>query len=383
MFTASQTTTSAADIRIRNTVIALALSLCAGAQAGEPRHRDGAVRLSDMGTFYVGGREVASPAPASAGPAFILPPVMGSTVVDQSFVEYFVPAKRPAHTAPIVMVPGGSLLGSQFQTTPDGRPGWNTRFLQWGYPTYLLEPANRGRSGFYMDDLNARLLAAQAPPVPATGLWHFVGEVGWPQFGLGTIVMGQLDPFVPTTFIAHPTGRFPAAARKQLFASFVPNRFGNPQAEVNGIVELLQRTGPAVLLGHSLGGQQVFQAALLAPDRVKAIVVIEPVACPGETANPPFTAANTAALVAARIPVLVVYGDFISGGSPQQGYRPFQDARRTVCRSFTTLLAAKGIRAEVISLPEDKGIQGNSHLMMMEDNSDEIAALIESWLRRR
>lgn len=109
----------------------------------------GALDLHDMGTFYVGGRIVESPTPASSGPPFILPPARGSRAVDQSFVAYFVP--RKVRGAPLVMVPGGSLLGSQYQTTPDGRPGSEraTRFVQWGHPTYLLEPANRGRAGLY------------------------------------------------------------------------------------------------------------------------------------------------------------------------------------------------------------------------------------------
>ncbi|MBK6864141.1 MAG: hypothetical protein IPG91_11490 [Ideonella sp.] len=341
----------------------------------------GALDLHDMGTLYVGGRVVESPTPASSGPPFILPPARGSRVADQSFVEYFVPRKVTG--APLVMVPGGSLLGSQYQTTPDGRPGWATRFVQRGHPTYLLEPANRGRAGLYADDINAALLGSGASPAPGAGLWNFIPEVAWPQFGLGTVTPGSTNPFVPATFVAHADGRFALAGLQQLAASFVPNRFGNAAAEVGGITALLERLGSAVLIGHSLGGQQVFEAALARPTRVEAIVAVEPVACPAEVANPPFTAADAERLAAARIPVLVIYGDHIEGGTPAQGYRPFQGPRRVLCRALAERLRAAGVPAQVISLPEDLGVRGNSHLMMLENNSDDIAELIARWLSRQ
>lgn len=358
----------------------LAIAL-APATAWSKDRAGAALDLQDMGTFYVGGRIVESPTPASSGPPFILPPARGSRVTDQSFVEYFVP--RKVRGAPLVMVPGGSLLGSQYQTTPDGRPGWATRFVQWGHPTYLIEPANRGRAGLYADDINAALLGTGVSPAPSAGLWSFIPEVAWSQFGLGTVIPGSNNPFVPATFVAHADGRFALAGLQPLMASFVPNRFGNAAAEVGGITALLERLGSAVLIGHSLGGQQVFEAALAQPMRIKAIVAIEPVACPADVANPPFTAGDAERLAAARIPVFVIYGDFIDGGTPAQGFRPFQGPRRVLCKALAERLRAAGVQAQVVSLPEDLGIRGNSHLMMFENNSDDIAELIEKWLSLR
>lgn len=75
-----------------------------------------------------------------------------------------------------------------------------------------------------------------------------------------------------------------------------------------------------------------------------------------------------------------IYGDYIEGGTPAQGYRPFQGPRRVLCRALAERLRAAGVPAQVISLPEDLGVRGNSHLMMLENNSDDIAELIEKWL---
>jgi hypothetical protein len=40
---------------------------------------------------------------------------------------------------------------------------------------------------------------------------------------------------------------------------------------------------------------------------------------------------------------------------------------------------AAGGSIDVIDLP-DAGIRGNSHMVMMDRNSDEVAALIQKWL---
>ena len=72
------------------------------------------------------------------------------------------------------------------------------------------------------------------------------------------------------------------------------------------------------------------------------------------------------------IPSLMVYGDFIE-----------QDSRWPKIRA-TGLAFADGIRAaggiaDVVDLPK-AGIKGNSHMMMMDKNNAEVAALIQTWL---
>jgi hypothetical protein len=45
-------------------------------------------------------------------------------------------------------------------------------------------------------------------------------------------------------------------------------------------------------------------------------------------------------------------------------------------------LRASGVRADELDLPK-MGIRGNSHMLMMDRNSDEIAALVQKWLEER
>jgi pimeloyl-ACP methyl ester carboxylesterase len=128
---------------------------------------------------------------------------------------------------------------------------------------------------------------------------------------------------------------------------------------------LAERIGPCVILAHSQGGNFAFQAAQARPDLVRALVVVEPAGV-GDPAR---------AAAMREIPVLMLYGDFID-----------QDSRWPRLRQrgvdFATAVRAAGGRAEVLDLPA-QGLAGNSHMMMMERNNADIAALIRQWLRER
>ena len=50
-----------------------------------------------------------------------------------------------------------------------------------------------------------------------------------------------------------------------------------------------------------------------------------------------------------------------------------------LCKNLADAIVAAGGKAEVVELP-DVGIFGNSHMMMAEKNSDEIAQFIVDWI---
>jgi alpha-D-ribose 1-methylphosphonate 5-triphosphate synthase subunit PhnG len=53
-----------------------------------------------------------------------------------------------------------------------------------------------------------------------------------------------------------------------------------------------------------------------------------------------------------------------------------------MAKRLAETLAAGSTRAELIELPKDRDIRGNSHIMMQDDNNAEIAAMISTWLQR-
>jgi len=72
------------------------------------------------------------------------------------------------------------------------------------------------------------------------------------------------------------------------------------------------------------------------------------------------------------IPQLVVYGDNIAS-----------DSRWPTIRAngikFADGIRAAGGNVDVVDLPE-RGIKGNSHMMMMDHNNDAVAGLVQDWL---
>ncbi len=58
------------------------------------------------------------------------------------------------------------------------------------------------------------------------------------------------------------------------------------------------------------------------------------------------------------------------------------DHPRALDSAIVDWLNGAGARAEFLWLG-DRGIEGNGHMLMLEDNSDEIARLMLDWLDRR
>src|SRR5258707_12055458 len=94
---------------------------------------DPPLAIARDGFFYVGGKSVAINArPYMSG---------------QMYVEFRIPAKQ-THPFPIVMVHGGTMSGTNFTGTPDGREGWAQYFVRQGYAVYVVDQPGRARSGY-------------------------------------------------------------------------------------------------------------------------------------------------------------------------------------------------------------------------------------------
>src|SRR5690242_5964048 len=79
--------------------------------------------LKEQGSFYVGGDNVFQDADSTGG--FV---GAGHVTVNQMYVQYMVPL-LPIKV-PVVMVHGATLSGKSWETTPDGRMGWNEYFVR-------------------------------------------------------------------------------------------------------------------------------------------------------------------------------------------------------------------------------------------------------------
>jgi pimeloyl-ACP methyl ester carboxylesterase len=82
----------------------------------------------------------------------------------QMYVEHWIPA-QVRHPYPVVLIHGGFGQGSDWFTTPDGRRGWATLFLEQGYKVYVLDRPGQGRNPYQPFVHGA--FAAQAPTFEA------------------------------------------------------------------------------------------------------------------------------------------------------------------------------------------------------------------------
>ncbi|MCP3712810.1 hypothetical protein M3I54_38925 [Paraburkholderia sp. CNPSo 3274] len=78
----------------------------------------------------------------------------------------------------------------------------------------------------------------------------------------------------------------------------------------------------------------------------------------------------------AKVPTLILYGDHLSNptGLPGAAWQERMDD----CRILVERLRSKGEKAELWHVP-DRGVRGNSHMMMWDKNNVQIAQVILNW----
>jgi hypothetical protein len=313
-------------------------------------------RLKDFGSFYVGGRQAAiSGKPVKeiqftpgGAPARVDP--NGDYQIGQMYVQYFVPLDAKG-AVPLLLWHGGGLTGVTYETTPDGRPGWLQNFVADGWTVYNSDSMERGRSGFPPPDL------IKGEPVFLTTANPFE------RFRIGQGPGSWNDD--PAKRRLNPGSQFPIEAYANLTKEIVPRWLTTDEDIIAAYREEVARVCPCVILVHSQGGQFGFKVAQEMPDKVKALVAVEPAA---------IGYADKAAALK-NVPVLMVFGDYIEGD-------PRWVTMRQRALDFGAAIKGTGGSVEVYDLPK-VDIHGNSHVMMMDRNSRQIADLIDAWLAKQ
>lgn len=316
---------------------------------------DRPLKLKAQGSFYVGGEtaEQTFEELGNFGP--------GSKItINQMYVRYMIPKVSKAKL-PIVMIHGMALTGKTWETTPDGRMGWDEYFVRKGHPTYVVDQVARGRSGFNQAILNnvrtKKVDAGELPPAR-----RFADEWVWPNFRIG---LKENEPFDTTLF--------PVEYLDELSKQGVPDLSGilpNYGANYKALSDLALDLNQAVLISHSQSGNFPMEAAFINPKGIAAIVSLEPGGCR--------TTLDEGQLkILSKIPILFVFGDYLE--TPTGISHSWQTACDQ-CEAFTKNLNDAGGNAKVLRLP-DVGIKGNSHMLMQDKNHFEIADMILEWIK--
>ena len=308
------------------------------------------VVLRDMGSFHIGGRVIEiSGQPIKevvftpgGVPAKVDP--NGAYQIEQMYVQYFLPQNRRGKL-PLLLWHGGGLTGVTYENKPDGGEGWLTMFIRKGWDVYVSDAFERGRSGWTSTFKGEPMFLPLGDP--------------WERFRIGPPGSWNADKAKRTTY---PGMQFPIEAYEQFMKQGVPRWLTTDNAIIAAYTELVDKVCPCVVLVHSQSGSFGFKVAQARPDKVKALVAIEPT----------LGGDNDKVALLKDMPLLMMYGDNAK-----------EHARWSKIRQggvdYAALLKAAGGRVEVVDLP-DRGIRGNSHMLMMDRNNAQTADLIQQWL---
>ena len=319
--------------------------------------------IEQQGSFAVGGTVSSKPGTYNNN----APTAEGQTLHgDHAYVFYQVP--QNPKPLPIVMLHGAFQSGRSWETTPDGREGFQNIFLRRGYSTYLVDQPRRGRAG-------NSTVATTIEPTPYDQLFFDQFRIGkWPNY------------FDNVQFSRDP------AALDQFLRSVTPNT-GPYDAKVisDAMSALFTKTGPGILFTHSQAGGPGWLTAIKNPN-VKGIVALEPGSgfifpegeVPAEMPSAAGTLKAEAVPVAdfeklTRLPIVIYYGDnFPTEPTTERGQDNWR-VRLAMAKLWVETVNKHGGDAALVHLPEI-GIKGGTHFLMSDQNNVEIADQISKFL---
>ncbi|MFP3606434.1 alpha/beta hydrolase [Paraburkholderia sp. SIMBA_053] len=348
---------------IKTALVWLAVSTCAVASAGDR----GPILIEEQGSFAAGG--AVTTADGTFDPRKPLDPAGQSYHGDHAYAFYQIPLN--ARKYPIVMWHGAGQFSKSWETTADGREGFQTIFLRRKFGVYLVDQPRRGDAGRGM-------LGTTIKPTPDEQLWFNQFRIGlWP------------DCFQHVQFSCD------SDALNQFFRAMTPNT-GPFDINVvsDGVAAVFRRIGPGILFTHSQGGGPGWLTAIKSAN-VKAIVAFEPgssfVFPEGEV--PPairsaFDTVEGAAvpltqfMALTRIPILVIYGDNIPDHPVDLPAQDSWRARLQMARLWRDTVNKHGGDVTLVHLPEI-GIRGNTHFAFSDLNNAQIADLVSKFLAEK
>ncbi|GLY82137.1 alpha/beta fold hydrolase [Actinoallomurus iriomotensis] len=256
---------------------------------------------------------------------------------------------HPRTEAPVVLIHGGGLTGASFESDLGAGSHWQNDLLRAGFSTVNLDWGGAGR---------AAIRPAPGSDAPEARI-RTEAEL-WSIFRIGPAAEHRRRA-------AYPGSRFPVARLDRLLAQAVP-RYDTDASKLGALLtEALHAIDSVVLLSHSAGSQVAFEAAARIPAKVAGHVLVEP------TVPSRLKEEELARL--ARMPHLFLWGDNVEEDGDGHWARLFRASRACAER-----LANAGADVTWIHLPE-RGVRGNSHMLMLDDNAGQIADAIISWLR--
>jgi pimeloyl-ACP methyl ester carboxylesterase len=270
-----------------------------------------------------------------------------------------------------------------------------------GFAVYVVDQPARGRSAYHSQ---MGTLGDVSNATRAQSLWAAIERFNfWPAARLHTQWVGPAvdgDPTFEQFLSAQSDAITNGALQEQLTA--------------DGLVALLDRIGPSIVIPHSQPGAPAWLVVDKRPDKVKALVQLEPGGPPVSRDEPSaaFPVGATFAWGLTRNPI--TYEPSITSPAQLSFIALPKDPGVSTCwvqaapvrqlpnlKKVPTLLLSSpsgyntawdpctvkylrqaGVDANFdwVKL-QDLGIQGNGHFMFIEKNSDQVAGVVLDWLK--
>jgi hypothetical protein len=332
-----------------------------------PISASGPLVIQSQGSFASGGTMIT--APGVFDPLHPDGPAGQTYRGDHLYAFYQVPVR--ARPYPLIMWHGTGQFSKTWETTPDGREGFQTLFLRRRFGVYVIDQPRRGNAGRSM-------VGGTIEPTPDEQYWF------------GQLRLGVWPDYFPGVQFARDTNTL-----DQFFRQMTPN-IGPYDIDVvsDAVSALVGRVGPAILMTHSRAGGPGWLTAVKNSD-VKGIVAFEPgsdflfpeddlpdpIVSAGGTISPmAVTRAQFMSLT--RIPIVIFYGDNIPAEPTTvpgpDGWR----ARLAMARRWANAVNAAGGDVTVVHLP-DIGIHGNTHFPFSDLNNVVVADQVSAFLASR
>lgn len=327
---------------------------------------DDAMVIREQGSFAVGGTVINNPGTFDP----YNPTPEGQTFHgDHAYVFYQVPAD--ARQYPLVMWHGFGQFSKTWETTPDGREGFQNIFLRRRFPVYVIDQPRRGNAG-------RSTVEGSINPTPDEQGWFGTFRIGiWPDYFEGVQFAKDSETL------------------NQYFRQMTPD-IGPIDIDVNAeaVSALFDKIGQGVLITHSHSGGMGWLTAIK-NQNIKGIVSYEPgsgfLFPEGEVPDPMPSSGGTLEafgvpvdefMQLTKMPIVIYYGDFIpeepNPNPGQDGWR----VRLEMARLWAEAVNSHGGDVTVVHLPEI-GIKGNTHFPFSDLNNVEIADLMSEWLKEK
>lgn len=344
---------------MRKKILALVFIAISALIAKEP------LVIQDQGSFFVGGNIIKNE--GTFDPKDFTNPQGQTLHGDHAYVFYQIPQNKRKY--PIVMWHGYGQFSKTWETTPDGREGFQNIFLRDKYGVYVIDQPRRGNAGRTTKGLTI-------DTTPSDQRWFNTFRVGiWPKF---------FDKV-----------QFPKDEKsvEQYFRQMTPDTGAiDIDLNSNAVAKLFEKIGDGILMTHSHSGGMGWQTVLKSPN-IKAVISYEPgsnfVFPKGEAPNTKVSSGGSLAAVEismdefkklTKLPIIIFYGDYIPLKPSSNPGQDMWRIRLEMAKLWADKINKYGGNAKVVHLPE-VGVYGNTHFPFSDLNNLKIAELTQEFLK--